>query len=117
MPEIKISQPVVSVSWLHENLHAENLVVLDGTINKVFDASFSQIPNTRLFDIKNKFSDVSAPFPSTIPSQAQFQESARAIGINNDSAIVVSDDKGIYSCARVWWLFKAFGFNILILHL
>ena len=33
------------------------------------------------------------------------------MGINNDSAIVVYDDKGIYSSARVWWMFKAFGFN------
>jgi len=23
----------------------------------------------------------------------------------------VYDDKGIYSCARAWWLFKVFGFN------
>ncbi len=93
------------------NLEAENLVVLDGTINKVFDTSQYQIPNTRLFDIKNKFSDTSAPFPSTFPSEAQFQKEARALGINKDSAIVVYDDKGIYSSARVWWLFKAFGYN------
>ncbi|MDO7171268.1 sulfurtransferase [Mariniflexile sp. AS56] len=111
MAKINITHPVVSVSWLHDHLETENLVVLDGTINKVFDASQSQIPHTRLFDIKNKFSDTSAPFPSTFPSEAQFQESARALGINKDSAIVVYDDKGIYSSARVWWLFKAFGYN------
>ncbi|AXP82344.1 3-mercaptopyruvate sulfurtransferase [Mariniflexile rhizosphaerae] len=111
MAKINRLQPVVSVSWLHNNLEAENLVVLDGTINKVFDASQSQIPNARLFDIKNKFSDTTAPFPSTFPSEEQFQKSARELGINNDSAIVVYDDKGIYSSARVWWLFKAFGYN------
>lgn len=111
MAKINISHPVVSVSWLLNNLEAENLVVLDGTINKVFDVSQSQILNTRLFDIKNKFSDTTAPFPSTCPSEEQFQKSARALGINNDSAIVVYDDKGIYSSARVWWLFKAFGHN------
>ncbi|WP_445734156.1 sulfurtransferase [Mariniflexile sp.] len=111
MAKITISQPLVSVSWLREHLEAENLIVLDGTINKVFDASQSQIPNARLFDIKNKFSDTTAPFPSTFPSQEQFQKSARELGINKDSAIVVYDDKGIYSSARVWWLFKAFGYN------
>ncbi|WP_372756501.1 sulfurtransferase [Mariniflexile sp.] len=111
MAKVNLSQPIVSVAWLYDNLRAENLVVLDGTINKVFDESNVQIPNTRLFDIKNKFSDVAAPFPSTFPSEAQFQKSARELGINNDDVIVVSDDKGIYSSARVWWLFKAFGFN------
>ena len=50
-------------------------------------------------------------FPSAFPSSAQFQREARGLGINQDSAIVVYDDKGIYSSARVWWLFKAFGFN------
>ena len=108
---INIISPIVSVEWLHENINAENLVVLDGTINKVFSASQSQIPNTRLFDIKNKFSDTTNPFPSAFPSVEQFQKEARALGINNNSAIVVYDDKGIYSSARVWWLFKAFGYN------
>ena len=114
---ITIADSIVSVSWLHDHLGTENLIVLDGTINKIFDASHSQIPNARLFDIKNKFSDTSAPFPSTFPSQKQFQNEARALGVNNDSAIVVCDDKGIYSSARVWWLFKAFGYdNVAVLN-
>ncbi|MFD0988534.1 sulfurtransferase [Mariniflexile jejuense] len=111
MTKITLSQPLVSVHWLHDHINAKNLIVLDGTINKVFDEKQFQIPNTRLFDIKNKFSDVSAPFPSTFPSETQFQESAHELGITNDSTIVVYDDKGIYSSARVWWLFKAFGFD------
>lgn len=114
---IQIITPIVSVTWLHSNLKAENLVVLDGTINKVFDASLKQIPSTRLFDIKNKFSNVEDPFPSAFPSVEQFEKSTREIGINNDSAIVVYDDKGIYSSARVWWLFKAFGYdNVAVLN-
>tara|TARA_R110002049_G_scaffold18364_2_gene70326 strand:- start:3572 stop:4732 length:1161 start_codon:yes stop_codon:yes gene_type:complete len=108
---INLTSPIVSVEWLQNNLNADNLVVLDGTINKEFDASQQQIPSTRLFDIKKKFSDTSNEFPSAFPSSEQFQKEARALGINNDSAIVVSDDKGIYSSARVWWLFKAFGYN------
>jgi thiosulfate/3-mercaptopyruvate sulfurtransferase len=116
MAEIKFFEPIVSVSWLNIHLKHEGLIVLDGTINKVFDRTLNQIPNARFFDIKNKFSVASAPFPSTFPSQDQFQKEARSLGINTDSAIVVYDDKGIYSSARVWWLFKAFGFdNIAVL--
>ena len=55
------------------------------------------------------FSDTSAPFPTTFPSEEQFTNSAQKIGINKDSAIVVYDDQGIYSSARAWWLFKAMG--------
>tara|TARA_R110002050_G_scaffold24083_3_gene64344 strand:+ start:124509 stop:125330 length:822 start_codon:yes stop_codon:yes gene_type:complete len=114
---INIESPIVSVEWLNSNRDAENLVVLDGMINKVFDGAQKQIPNARLFDIKKKFSDVSNPFPSAFPSAEQFQKSARELGINTDSAIVVYDDKGIYSSARVWWLFKAFGYtNVAVLN-
>ena len=114
---LNITDPIVSVDWLRAHKNAENLIILDGTINKVFDASLKQIPNTRLFDIKKKFSDVSNAFPSAFPSQDQFQKEARNLGINNDSAIVVYDDKGIYSSARVWWLFKAFGYtNVAVLN-
>ncbi|MDO7138741.1 sulfurtransferase [Algibacter lectus] len=108
---ISLPTPIVSVKWLQEHLNNENLIVLDGTINKVFNASQKQIPGTRLFDIKKKFSDVSNPFPSAFPSEEQFQREARNLGVNNNSAIVVYDDKGIYSSARVWWLFRAFGYN------
>ncbi len=108
---ISIEFPIVSVEWLYSNLGVKNLIILDGTINKVFDASLKQIPNARLFDIKKKFSDVLNPFPSAFPSSEQFEKSARELGINTDSVLVVYDDKGIYSSARVWWLFKAFGFN------
>ncbi|WP_298496617.1 sulfurtransferase [uncultured Algibacter sp.] len=108
---ISLTSPIVSVAWLHEHINANNLVILDGTINKVFDNTTQQIPNARLFEIKKKFSDLRNPFPSAFPPTAQFQKEARALGINQDSAIVVYDDKGIYSSARVWWLFKAFGYN------
>ncbi len=115
--EIILTSPIVSVAWLHEHLKSKSLIVLDGTINKVFDTSQLQIPGTRFFDIKKKFSDVSNAFPSAFPSAEQFQESARALGINTNSTIVVYDDKGIYSSARVWWLFKAFGYtNVAVLN-
>ncbi|MCB0382276.1 MAG: sulfurtransferase, partial [Psychroserpens sp.] len=43
------------------------------------------------------------------PSEKQFQEEAQRLGVNNDSVIVVYDNKGIYWSPRVWWLFKTFG--------
>ncbi len=106
-----IKQPIVSVKWLYDNINTKDLVVLDGTINKPINQSSKQIPNARFFNIKKQFSDANNAFPNAFPYTEQFQESARALGINNESTLVVYDDKGIYSAARVWWLFKAFGFN------
>ena len=114
--------PIVSVDWLNENLDHPDLVILDASFPKVSIESKNVLEEnlilrTRFFDIKNKFSDVSATFPSTFPSVEQFTEEAQALGINDGSLIVIYDDKGIYSSARAWWLFKAFGHvNVAILN-
>ncbi|WP_400078332.1 sulfurtransferase [Winogradskyella sp. R77965] len=116
MKTIHLNSSLVSVEWLNENIETSNIIVLDATINKVIDASAIRLPKTRFFDIKKKFSDLDAPFPSTLPSKEQFQNEARVLGINTDSILIVYDDKGIYSSARAWWLFKVFGFeNVAVL--
>jgi thiosulfate/3-mercaptopyruvate sulfurtransferase len=113
---VDLNAPLVSVQWLNTHSDGSNLILLDATINKVIDDSSIRIPKARFFDIKQKFSDVSALFPSTLPSKEQFQKEAKTLGINKDSIIVVYDDKGIYSSARVWWLFRTFGFkNVAVL--
>ncbi|MCB4797551.1 sulfurtransferase [Neotamlana laminarinivorans] len=108
---MELNYPVVSVNWLNDNLNDTDIVVLDGTIAKIPNPDLPQITSARFFDIKQKFSDTTNEFPSAFPSETKFQEEARNLGINISSAIVVYDDKGIYSSARVWYLFKAFGFN------
>lgn len=113
--------PIVTVAWLKDNLDAPGVVILNATIpnsSEISDIETGErlIPHTRFFDIKNKFSDVSASFPSTFPSVGQFEQEAQLLGINKDSTIVVYDDKGIYSSARAWWLFRAFGHpNVVVL--
>ncbi len=116
MSQIKLDNPVVSVDWLNNNMSNDTIVILDATIKKVTDDVTNsdldeKIPNTRFFDLKNKFSNTKAQFPTTIPSEEQFTKEAQKLGINNNSIVIVYDSKGIYSSARVWWLFKVFGFN------
>ncbi|WP_044397658.1 sulfurtransferase [Lacinutrix sp. Hel_I_90] len=113
MSKITRNSHSVSVQWLHDHLQDENSLVFDASIPKVTadksDDRDVQIPNTQFFDIKNKFSDTEARFPNTMPSEKQFQEEARKLGVNQDSTIIAYDDLGLYSSARVWWLFKIFG--------
>jgi len=115
MKNVILRDPIVTVSWLHDHLDAPNLVVLDASIPKVTgnatEGGSEKIPNARFFDLKNKFSDAKGNFPNTFPSEEQFNAEARKLGINNDSAIVFYDDLGIYSSARPWYMFKAFGYN------
>jgi thiosulfate/3-mercaptopyruvate sulfurtransferase len=106
---------LVTVDWLYNHLNDDNLLVFDASMNKVTSDSKEievfQIPSAQILDIKYVFSDTTAPFPNTVPSEELFTEEAQKLGVNNDSIIVVYDDKGIYSSARAWYLFKTFGFN------
>ena len=117
---LKLNSPIVSVEWLMENLEHPNLILLDATMKKATDKSDTQnnefIKNTLFFDIEHEFSDTDAPFPNTLLSPKLFEENAQAIGVNDDSFIIVYDCYGYYSCARVWFMFKAMGFeNIAVL--
>ena len=115
MDKVQINTSLVEVEWLKEHLEIDNLIVLNATLPKAVAENTSKklpakrIPGARFFDIKNIFSDTSATFPNTWPGEGAFIEAAQKLGINNNSAIVVYDDHGIYSSARAWWMFKAMG--------
>ena len=114
---LQIDKPLVTVNWLYQHKDATNLIILDGTIPKVTlkksanNLDENQIKNARFFDIKKVFSIQDSPFPNTTLTADNFEKEAQKLGINKDSCIVVYDAFGIYSSARVWWLFKTMGFN------
>lgn len=112
---MQIPSPLVSVDWLYKHIEVDNLVVLDATIPKVTQKELATnsecIPKALFFDIKNKFSDLEAEFPNTLPSPTQFEKQTQLLGINSDSIIIVYDSYGMYASARAWWLFKNFGHN------
>nr|WP_298993294.1 sulfurtransferase [uncultured Polaribacter sp.] len=119
---LKIPSPKVKAKWLYHHLEYENLIIFNATIPKVKDKenlSFKEnykIKGAVFFDIKNTFSDKEAAFPNTILSPEKFQDKAQEIGVNNNSCIIVYDEIGIYSSARVWWMFQLMGFtNIAVL--
>ena len=108
--------PLVSVSWLKNNLDNPNLIILDATIKKVTSddkTSISNkiIPKARFFDIKGIFSDKETNVPNMLPSPEVFEQGCQSLGIQHNSQIVVYDQLGIYSSPRVWWMFKAMGFH------
>ncbi len=121
MNSLKITSPLVSVSWLAAHIDDPDLVILDATIKKVTsdtstDLQQKSIKNARFFDIKKTFSDTNTDIPNMLTSEQDFEESCRKLGISNHHKIVVYDTLGIYSSARVWWMFKTMGHpNIAVL--
>ena len=94
---------IVSVDWLNQHVKDENLILLDASFPKVGGKESSEldnisIPGARFFDLKGNFSDTSSSFPNTMPSEEQFERECKKLGINQDSTLIVFDNKGIYSC-------------------
>ncbi|MCF4006236.1 sulfurtransferase [Corynebacterium uropygiale] len=100
--------PLVTVSWLHDHLHDDNLIILDASIGDFRHAS-EKIPGALAMDIDGEFSDHSTDVPHTMISAEAFQELARALGVTDDSTIVIYDTQGMFSAARGWWMWKSMG--------
>ncbi len=106
---------LVETSWLQSHLTAPDVVVLDGSMhlptsgrNARAEYSAGHIPGALFFDI-DEISDKSSPLPHTLPSTVQFASQMKKMGIGDGSRIVVYDSEGLYSAARVWWMFRTMG--------
>jgi thiosulfate/3-mercaptopyruvate sulfurtransferase len=109
-------QQLISCVDLHAKLASKDLVVLDASIPPVGNMVAPthswpdyRIPNARRFDLNQDFSDLNHHLPHTMPSAKHFEKAAQALGINQQSQIVVYDDLGLFSAARAWYMFKAMG--------
>jgi thiosulfate/3-mercaptopyruvate sulfurtransferase len=96
-------------------LGAPDTIILDATYylpneNQDAQALFAQahIPGTRFFDI-DKIADASSGLPHMLPTPDNFAAMVGALGISNASNIIVYDQRGIFSSARAWWMFRVFG--------
>jgi thiosulfate/3-mercaptopyruvate sulfurtransferase len=68
------------------------------------------IPGARFFDIDD-VSDGRSDLPHMVPPIEKFMSRVRAMGVGDGHQIVVYDGSGLFSAARVWWLFRLMGQN------
>ncbi len=107
---------IVSPAWLEAESGAGTAVrVLDGSwhlppLARDPAAEFlkAHIPGAAFFDIDG-ICDPDSSLPHMLPSPELFGRSVSALGVGNDSHVVVYDTVGLYSAARVWWMFRVFG--------
>ena len=106
---------LVSTDWLASHLKDPDLRVLDGTWfmaehGRDARAEFAQahIPGARFFDIDD-ISDHRSELPHMAPPVEKFMSRLRAMGVGDGHQVVVYDAHGLFSAARVWWLFRLMG--------
>jgi len=105
---------IVSTDWLAGHLTDPGHVILDGSMHLPTSGrsaraehAAAHIPGAQYFDI-DAIADKSSPLPHMLPPPEQFGAQVAALGISNATRVIVYDSEGLYSAARVWWMFRAF---------
>ncbi len=115
---------LVTVEWLHEHLDDPDLVVLDATVQIEFSEngeivinsgrnSYEQghIPMAGFADLTNDLVDTSSNYPYAIPTPEKFANAMGALGVGNNSRVVLYSSNYSAWAARVWWMLRWVGFD------
>ncbi|NNC99404.1 MAG: sulfurtransferase [Gammaproteobacteria bacterium] len=109
------SKNLCSPQQLQQNLGSAAIRVLDCSwylpaqqIDAPQEYLARHIPGAAFFDI-DKICDQQSDLPHMLPNADKFASQVEKLGINDDSEVVVYDTAGIFSAARVWWMFHVFG--------
>ncbi len=106
---------LVSTDWLGAHLKDPDLRILDASwympdMGRDAKAEYAaaHIPGARYFDIDD-VSDARSALPHMAPPTEKFMSRLRAMGVGDGHQVVVYDGAGLFSAARVWWLFRLMG--------
>ncbi len=106
---------LVSTGWLSAHLSDPDLRIIDGSWymlgsgrDALSDYDAAHIPGARFVDIDD-LSDESAQVPHMAPPPEKFASRMCALGIGDGHQVVIYDGAGLFSAARIWWLFRLMG--------
>lgn len=106
---------LVSTDWLARHLDNPDLRIIDGSwylpdMNRNAGSEYdaAHIPGARFFDI-DEISDQRSELPHMVPPVEKFISRMRAMGIGDGHQVVAYDGAGLFSAARIWWLFRLMG--------
>jgi len=120
-----VPAPLVSTQWLADHLGTDSLVVADATVLQIAgpggkpayisgDEEYlvhGHVPGAVFADILETFSDPHGRHGFARPTSEQFEQAAASIGVDNDTTLVVYDNAAGQWASRIWWLFRAFGYD------
>jgi thiosulfate/3-mercaptopyruvate sulfurtransferase len=108
-------QLLVSTQWLADHLAAPDVRVLDASWHMPdsgrdprAEFEVEHIPGAQYFDI-DEIADAQSALPHMLPPVEKFVSRMRRMGVGDGHRVVVYDSAGLFSAARVWWMFRVFG--------
>lgn len=115
---------LVSTQWLAENLRRPDLRLFDCSATMMVDPVIQQrvqperaafeaghIPGARFIDIDAQLSDRHHRFHLMLPPPQAFKAAVEALGIGDDSLVVIYSTGSIWWATRVWWMLRTYGFT------
>ena len=106
---------LVSTDWLAAHIKDPDLRIFDASWympdsgrDALAEYTKGHIPGARFFDI-DEISDLRSELPHMAPPVEKFMSRMRAMGVGDGHQVVVYDGTGLFSAARVWWLFRLMG--------
>ena len=109
------ASPLVDTDWLYAHLGAPDIRTIDASWfmpdegrNAAQEFEKAHIPGSAYFDIDD-IADDSSDLPHMVPSAAKFSSRVRRMGLGDGVKIVVYDNNRFFASARVWWMFRLFG--------
>ena len=118
-------ETLVTTDWLSRHLDDPDLVVLDCTVFTEFDkhgafvrnvsgrADYDRghIPSAGFADLTGDLCDSNSPIEFAVPTPEQFCSAMGALGVGDDSRVVLYDGYLTAWAARVWWMLRWVGFD------
>ncbi len=116
-------ETLVTTEWLSQHLDDPDLVVLDCSvrtnsgddgirnISGRADYDKGHIPTAGFADLKGELCDANNPIEFSPPTPEQFCAAMAALGVGDDSRVVLYDTSFSAWAARVWWMLRWVGFD------
>jgi len=115
---------LVTTEWLSKHLGDPDLVVLDCTVctmpeddgsfrnlSGLADYNKGHIPGAGFADLKGDLAENSSSIEFAVPTPEQFCSAMGALGVGDDSRVVLYDANYSAWAARVWWMLRWVGFD------
>jgi thiosulfate/3-mercaptopyruvate sulfurtransferase len=115
---------LVTAEWLSQHLEDPDLVVLDCTVRVEPDPEGNiqvlsgradyeggHIPTAGFADLMGDLTDSGSPFKFAVGTPEQFCAAMGALGVGDDSRVVLYDGSNSAWAARVWWMLRWVGFD------
>jgi len=117
-----MSGTIVTAQWLRERLGQPGIRIVDASFKMpgvvpttIEDFAASRLPGAVFFDIDEIAAPNTAPLPHMLPSPERFARMVGALGIDNETIVVLYGVSAIHGPARVWWSFRVFGHDRVVI--